>query len=186
MKTREERDHLIRELGARNFRTLEGCAQSTFTTIVDYLRDEEGIEIMPPDVQDQAFKMMVGLSGGVGNCGDGNCGALSGVSFILSYVTGIDHEPPEYLLGNRCDACDKVACGIGKKYLAEYGGLSCRAVTWAKFGVWYDSWNPEAKSDFARDERERGCEGPATCTIPNAAAWGVEMILEAITDAEGR
>lgn len=186
MKTREEREPLIRELAAANFRQLEGCSQSTFCTIVDYLRDEEGIEIMAPAVEQEAFKIFVGLSGGVGNFGFGNCGALSAVSYILSYVSGVEQETPERLKAHKCTACDNVADNIGKKYLSEYEGFSCRHVTWAKFGKWYDSWNPQTKEEFAKDERERGCQGPATCTIANAAAWGVEMILEAITDAKGR
>lgn len=175
--SKEERERKIRDLAAKNVTTLWGCAQSTFCTVVDYLREEEGIELMPPEVEEEMFKALVGLSGGIGNCGIGNCGAVTGASFVISYVSGIGRKTLEKLEGHRWIAFDNVAETIGKKFLEDYHGVRCRDVTWARFGKWYDSWNPAAKAEFSKEEKERGCLHPQKCTIAHAAAFAVEVVL---------
>jgi len=168
------------ELGAKYVLKYWGCSQSTFAAIIDALRSE-GIEIIPKEIEDKIFTGLIGLSGGVGNMGIGNCGALTGASFAISLVVGITRKDQERDIDHRWIAYDAVAETIGKRFLEEYGGLRCRDVTWARFGKQYDSWNPEAKEEFGLDERARGCilnpkEYP--CTIPRTAAWAVEAILE--------
>lgn len=176
--TAEERAKKVRELAAKNVRSLWGCAQSSFCTIVDYLREEEGIELATPEVEEEMFKALVGLSGGTGNSGWGNCGALMGSAFAISLATGIGRKELLRKDGSRWIAYDNVAQTVGQKFMDDFKGLTCRDVTWNRFGKWYDSWDPRAKAEFTKEEEERGCLSPDNCTIAIVAAWAVEIILD--------
>ena len=154
-----------------------GCAQSAFAAIVDALR-EGGIELCTKEDEDEMFEGLIGLSGGYGNMNIGTCGALVGAAFALSLFSGIGREEqlkdPDY----RRIAFDNVADTIGERFLKEFNGVRCRDVTWSRFGKQYDSWDPDAKREFARDEKSRGCIGPEKCTIAKAARWATGYILQ--------
>jgi C_GCAxxG_C_C family probable redox protein len=154
-----------------------GCAQSTFAAIVDTLRDFD-IELTSEEAEEAIFKSLVGLSGGHANMNIGNCGALTGAAMAISLVSGVNRQKQLDDKEHRWIAFDNVAKTIGQKFLEEYGGLTCRDVTWKRFGKWWDSWNPEAKADFSREEKERGCLAEGKCTISRAAGWGVGYILD--------
>ncbi len=154
-----------------------GCAQSTFAAIVDTLR-EYGIELTNKEAEEEIFKGLVGLSGGHANMGTGNCGALTGAAVAISLVSGIDRQKQLEDKDYRWIAFDNVAKTIGKKFLEEYDGLTCRAVTWKRYGKWWDSWNTEAKADFSKEEKERGCLAVGKCTISKTAGLGVGYILD--------
>jgi hypothetical protein len=178
--TREEKDRIIKragELAGQYVPIYWGCGQSTFSAIVDALR-EGGIELCSRGDEDQMFKGLVGLSGGYGNMGIGTCGALVGASFAVSLFSRTGREEQLRDPDHRRISYDNVAGTIGEKFLKEFGGLSCRDVTWKRFGKQYDSWDPEAKKEFNRDEEERGCIGEEKCTQPMAARWTTEYILE--------
>jgi len=167
------------ELGAEYVRTWWGCAQSTFCATMGALRSE-GVELVSPEVEDQIFPGLVGLSGGCGNLNVGSCGAITGASFAVSLAAHVSRADQEKDKDYRWIAFDAVAETIGERFAEEYGGLRCRDVTWARFGKQYDSWNPQAKDQFGQDELARGCvtnpkEYP--CTIPRTAGWAVEAIL---------
>ena len=170
-----------REITAKYVQTYWGCAQSSFMGIVDGLK-AFGIEIMTLEVQESAFKGLVGLSGGTGNMGWGNCGALAGAAFTISYVSGVGREKQLEDKENRRIAFDNAALTIGQKFLDEFGGVTCRDVTWKRWGKWYDSWNPRAKALFAKEERERGCLAVDMCTIALAAGWAVEYIIDILNN----
>lgn len=158
-----------------------GCAQSAFAAIVDTLR-ENGIELTTKEVEEAIFKGLVGLSGGHANMGIGNCGALSGAAAAISLVSGINRAKQLEDKDNRWIAFDNVAKTIGKKFLEEFNGLRCRDVTWKCYGKCWNSWDPAAKADFSKEEKERGCLAAGKCTISKAAGWGTGYIIDILNN----
>jgi hypothetical protein len=167
------------DLGAQYVTTWWGCAQSTFCATIGALRSV-GIELITPELEEEIFPGLVGLSGGCGNMNVGSCGAITGASFAVSLAAGIKRSDQLRDKDHRWIAFDAVAETIGQRFLEAYGGLRCRDVTWSRFGKQYDSWDPAAKEEFGKDELARGCVTNARdypCTIPRTAAWAVEAIL---------
>ena len=158
-----------------------GCAQSSFAAVCDALR-EGGVELCTKEDQDQMFKGLVGLSGGFANLGVGTCGALAGTSFAVSLYSDIDRKKQEADKDYRRISFENVAETIAKKFQDDFNGLRCRDVTWSRWGKQYDSWNPKAKQEFAKDEIARGCIGKDKCTISLAARWAAGYILELMED----
>lgn len=165
-----------------------GCAQTSFLATVHVLR-EVGVEIITKEDEEKIFPAMVGLAGGTGNIGIGSCGAFVGTSFCISIVAnrnqGVDRRVQESNINNRWISFDAVYKYTVKRFLDKYQGLSCRAVTWARFGKHWDSWNPSAKANFGAEERERGCLNDPTgypCTIARAVGWAVEDIINLLVN----
>jgi hypothetical protein len=174
---KQERIDRAVQLGYENTTRYWGCAQSTFMAVVDTLR-EYGIELTDKESEEAIFKCLVGLSGGHGNMGSGNCGALTGAAFAISLASGVDRQKQLEDKDYRWIAFDNVAKTIGQKFLEEYGGVTCRSVTWKRFGKWWNSWIPEAKAEFSKEEKERGCLAPGKCTISKTAGLAVGFILD--------
>lgn len=187
----ERKQKLIKkayEIGGKYVTTYWGCAQTTFLAIPDTLR-AEGIEIFTKDDEEKMFPAMVGLAGGTGNMGTGSCGALVGASFCVSLTAnrsqGVDQKAQEGNINNRWISYDAVYKYSAKKYLKMYSGLSCRSVTWARFGKHYDSWDPVAKAEFGAEEKERGCiydTAGYPCTIARATAHAVSDIIDLLAN----
>ncbi|NLS45429.1 MAG: C_GCAxxG_C_C family protein [Firmicutes bacterium] len=177
MANRERCVERAEQLGFEYTTKYWGCAQSCFAATVDALR-EEGIELTNKDAEEAIFKSLVGLSGGHGNMGVGNCGALTGAAVAISLASGVDREKQLNDKDHRWIAFDNVSKTIGQKFLEDYHGISCRAVTWKRWGKWWDSWNPEAKADFSKEEKERGCLAKGVCTISIAAGLAVGYIID--------
>jgi hypothetical protein len=187
----KKREELIKkgyEIGGAYVTTYWGCAQSTFLATVDTLR-EFGIEILQKEDEEAMFPAFVGLAGGTGNMGIGTCGALVGTGFCLSLSAlrcqGVDQKVQEQNINHRWIAFDAVYDNSASRFLKEYNGLSCRAVTWSRFGKHWDSWDPHAKADFGREEKERGCildTAGYPCTIARAVAWAVEDIVDLLAN----
>jgi len=154
-----------------------GCAQSTFAAIVDTFK-EEGIYLTSEEAEEAIFKGMVGLSGGHANMGRGNCGALTGAATAISLVSNIGRAKQEEDKNYRWIAFDNVAKTIAKDFIENYRGLTCRDVTWTRWGKWWDSWNPEAKADFSQEEKDRGCLKKGVCTISMYAGKGAGYIVD--------
>jgi hypothetical protein len=148
-----------------------------------------GIEILTWEDEKKMFPAFVGLAGGTGNIGVGSCGALVGTGFCVSLAAlrcqGVDQKVQEENINNRWIAYDAVYNYTALRFLKEYNGLSCRDVTWSRFGKHWDSWDPSAKAEFGREEQERGCildTAGYPCTIARAVAWGVEDIVDLLAD----
>ena len=176
------------EIGGEYVTKYWGCAQSTFLATVDTLR-EFGIEILKKKDQEEMFPAFVGLAGGTGNVGVGTCGALAGTGFCVSLSAlrcqGVDQKVQESNINHRWIAFDSVYNYSASRFLKEYNGLSCRDVTWSRFGKHWDSWDPHAKAEFGREEKERGCildTAGYPCTIARAVAWAVEDIVDLLAD----
>jgi hypothetical protein len=188
---KEKRGNLIKkgyEIGGEYVTTYWGCAQSTFLATTDTLR-EFGIEILTWEDEKKMFPAFVGLAGGTGNMGIGSCGALVGTGFCISLVAlrcqEIDQKAQEENINNRWISFDAAYNYTALRFLKEYNGLSCRDVTWSRFGKHWDSWDPCAKAEFGREEQERGCildTAGYPCTIARAVAWGVEDIVDLLAN----
>ena len=188
---KERKEKLINnsyQIGGKYVTTFWGCAQATYLATVDTLRTE-GIEILPKEDEEKIFPALVGLAGGTGNVGVGSCGALVGTSFCVSLAAnrsqGVDQKVQEANINNRWISYDAVYKYPADRFLKAYNGLSCRAVTWARFGKHYDSWDPVAKAEFGKEEKERGCvldTAGYPCTIARAVAWAVEDIIDLLVD----
>ncbi len=160
---------------------LWGCAQTTFWAIYLALK-EQGIEITNEEAAKQIFKGLVGMSGGNGNMGEGNCGALTGAACAISLVSGIDRAKQLEDINYRWIAFDNVAKTVARDFIENYRGLRCRDVTWARWGKWWDSWNPIAKNEFSKEEKERGCIAKGTCTISMYAGKGAGYIVDILNN----
>ncbi|MBN2323503.1 MAG: C_GCAxxG_C_C family protein [Spirochaetes bacterium] len=188
---KQRREEVIKkgyEIGGEYVTKYWGCAQSTFLATVDTLR-EFGIEILSKDDSEEMFPAFVGLAGGTGNIGIGSCGALVGTGFCVSLAAlrcqGVDQKVQEKNINHRWISFDAVYNYTASRFLKEYNGLSCRDVTWSRFGKHWDSWDPHAKAEFGREEKERGCildTAGYPCTIARAVAWAVEDIVDLLSD----
>ncbi len=167
------------QLGFENTGKYWGCAQSTFAAIVDTFR-EEGIPLCSKEAETAIFKGVVGLSGGHANMGKGNCGALTGAAVAISLASNVGRADQLKDRNNRWIAFDNVGKTIAQDFINEFRGLTCRDVTWKRWGKWWDSWNPEAKADFSKEEKERGCLGEGICTISMYAGKGAGYIVDII------
>ena len=158
-----------------------GCAQSTFAGIIDALK-EEGISLCSEEAAEEIFKAAVGLSGGHGNMGIGNCGAMTGASLAISLASNIGRADQLDDRNNRWIAFDNVGKLIAQDFIQEYRGLTCRDVTWKRWGKWWDSWNPESKADFSKEEKERGCLAKGVCTISMFAGKAAGHIVDILNN----
>ncbi|MFW6385121.1 MAG: C-GCAxxG-C-C family (seleno)protein [Halodesulfurarchaeum sp.] len=198
---REALERKTKEMGADYADRYVGCAQSSFSTVVDVLREEVGYELVDRETEDAMFAGHVGLAGGVAACGRGSCGAVEGSGFALSLAAGVGRAEQEAGgAESRMDAYDAVYRYVADRALEEFDGLTCREVQWAKFDR---AWNmsgplpstegidPGAFEDFRAHECEAckdddGHIKPEKCVIPQIAWWAVDGILEMAAESDDR
>ena len=77
LASREEILRKAYELGFKYEQKYGGCTQCAIAAVFEAL----GLE-----VDESVFKAGTGLSGGLGLCGEGTCGALLGASMVISYL----------------------------------------------------------------------------------------------------
>ncbi|NIM45514.1 MAG: hypothetical protein GTN80_07710 [Nitrososphaeria archaeon] len=142
-----------------------GCAQTTLAAAADTLNMEA----------DDVFKALIGISGGVGGMGLGECGGMCGAAAAISFRFG--HNPKEFAQKPETrfkiyDLVEKVC----KKFLEEYGSLICRDIQMKLFGMAFNLRDPKIYEEFTRI---RSKEDPCPKVTGKAAGWAVEAILEA-------
>ncbi|MBC7114187.1 MAG: hypothetical protein PWR13_160 [Archaeoglobi archaeon] len=177
------------ELGRDYEMKYVGCAQSSFSAIIDALR-KAGIELIEEDVEEIFFKALVGVSGGVGATGRGSCGAVTGASLAVSLATGIGRKEQERDPSLRARSYENVRKYVVSRFLERFGGITCREVQLSRFGKAWDMSRPDVIQDFRRNELEN-CRTPdgrtiRDCTIALASAWAVEGILEILKEKDVR
>ena len=177
MTQKESAIQKARELAVEYQATLVGCGHCSFAATIDALRDV-GIELVDERLENEMFKGLMGLTGGIGNLGYGTCGALSGAGFALSLAIGIGREELNEDKRNRWIPYYRLKEAMGEKWLAEYHGLSCRHTQIKNFGRAWNSRIPEMSKELFASAQERGCRVPNACTIANAAAMAVEAIFD--------
>lgn len=139
-----------------------GCAPTSFALIADFT----GID------SSDAFKALVGLSGGIGLVGNSACGALIGAAAAISLAFDLDRE----VLATNHDAEFKVHVAVRSvvdKFVAKYGGVTCNEVQIALHGKAFDLNSEEQREEFNLIEKR--CPE----AIKDAVEWAIDSLLQA-------
>ncbi|NLS45430.1 MAG: C_GCAxxG_C_C family protein [Firmicutes bacterium] len=184
MKDKERCIQRARELACEYQGTLVGCAHCSFSAVMDALR-EEGIELVSPEIQNEMFKSVIGLTGGCGNMHIGTCGAVFGASYAISLATGIGREEQEKDgKWQRWISYYNVKDGIGDKFIDEFNSIICRDILLSRFGMSFDSQYPGRNKELFNLAEKVGCRNPQDCVISKAAAYAVERIWDLVKNPE--
>jgi C_GCAxxG_C_C family probable redox protein len=152
------------DMGSECARKYKGCSQCVVAAVQDLL----GIR------EDAVFKAATALAGGIGLCGIGPCGGISGGVLILSQLIGRERsniEDPENTRSRSYDLAYKLV----EAYLEEFGAISCRDVQIKKFGRPYYLRDPQEKEKF-QDAGGNGDKCPDV--VGKAAQMTVRIILD--------
>ena len=184
MKNKDKCVQRARELGCEYQETLVGCAHSSFSAIIDALR-EEGIELVTPVVQNEIFKSIIGLTGGCGNMHEGTCGAVMGSAFAIGIAMGVGREKQENDRGKHTWLTSYwVKKGVADKFLKIYGSIICREIMLSRWGVAYCSQYLGRSKEFFRHCGKVGCRNPSECVISNGAGFGAEAVWDYLENKE--
>jgi hypothetical protein len=166
-RTKEETIKKAEELGREYASKYKGCGQCTFLAIVDALR-WGGLEIIPEDMEDRLFSGICVMTAGVGETGDGTCGAVTSSVFVMGLALGISREAQD--ISALREGCATIRNTILDKYYKEYRSLLCKDVQRKYFGK---AW------DLTRDDMINEFMGITQgCTISQTAKWTTEIILD--------
>lgn len=178
MKNKERCIQRARELGAEYQLTLVGCGHSTFSAALDALR-EEGIELVTPEVQNELFKSIIGLTGGCGNMHEGTCGAVIGSGFAIGLAVGIERAEQENDGGKQTWMTSyQVKQGVAEKFFEKYGSIICREIMLNRWGLAFCSHYPGRSKEFFALAGKCECRTSQVCVISNGAAFAVETIWD--------
>lgn len=184
MKDKQRCIQRAKELAFQYQGTLVGCAHCSFSAVLDALR-EEGIELVSPEVQDELFKAVIGLTGGCGNMHIGTCGAVFGSSFAVSLAVGIGREEQEKNgKKERWISYYNVKKGVGDKFVSEFGSIICRDLLLKRFGMCFDSQFPGRNKELFNVAEKAGCRNAQSCIIAKGAAYAVETIWDYLENKE--
>ena len=185
-QTREEIVNKVRELGVEYERKYQGCAQCTFSAVVDGLR-WGGLELIPEDMEERLFPGLTVLSGGVAMTGNGSCGAVAGSGLAIGLAMGITREMQLEDRSTRRIGYTALQRGVVDKFNEKYNSILCKDIQRRRFGKAWDMSRPEMSEEFVRtsglfDINERTPEKQVCltldCTIALAAMWATEYILD--------
>lgn len=180
MGKREDCINRAKELAFQYQNSLVGCAHCSLSATLDALR-EYGVELVSPEVQDELFKAVIGLTGGAGNTHIGTCGAVFGSSFALSLATGVGREEQEKNgKQTRWISYYKIKNEIGDKFMEKYGSIICRDILLNKYGMAFDSQYPGRNKELFHMAEKKGCRNPAGCTISLAAGLATGAIWDIV------
>ena len=153
------------EAGHRLEGKYRGCAQCAFAALQELLdlRNEQ---------TDAVFKSATALSGGMGNEGDGSCGAYSGSVMMLGYLIGRERDNFEDPEGIRFETIE-LARQLHDKFIGEYGTVLCHGIHRKIFGRPFYLHDEDEKRKF--DEAGAHTE-KCTDVVGKAAAWTMEIL----------
>ncbi len=187
--TKAARDKLIENADKLAFEAATkylSCAPGTFHGICEAFRNE-GIELMPLEMQKGIFMGMQGLHGGTAMTGVGTCGGASAACFLISYVAGVTEED----LG-RDPSLDVAACMPGAIYVIDrfeeaYGAFDCLRLRYNRVQRAVDFLDPDSRFWellFAVSQKEK-CGAfserdfhEMDHPVIKAAMWGAEGICD--------
>lgn len=150
-----------RELAEKYDEKYGGCAQSTFLAVA---------EVTELDYDEDVFKSLVGLSGGVGDLGTGTCGAVTGAAAAISLSIDSGMEKIEKDGDKRWEIYSEIARFV-EKFREKYGNIPCREVQMELYGMSFDLHDERAQEVFGEVSE---CEE----VVSDAAGWAAEIILE--------
>ncbi len=151
------------ELGFNFEREYGSCSQCVFAAFSEVLgkRNEE------------IFKAIDGLAGGLGRTGNGTCGALSGGVAAISQRYGREEFPN---LGQR-EKCMTLSKKLHDKFIEEYGSILCKDVQTKIMGRSYNLWDPKEREEF---NKAGGHTDKCPDVVGKAAKWTVEILLDVV------
>ena len=145
-------------------KTYMGCSQCILAAIQDLF------EVRNDDV----FRAVSGLAGGIGSCGDGACGAYTGGVIALSQLFGRTRE--NFLDPNRTrKRASDLAKRLHDQFIAEYGTIICRDIQQKIFGRPFYLRDAD---DFKKFEEAGAHEEKCPSVVGNSARWVAEILME--------
>ena len=163
-------------LGAEYEVTYQNDAQATFQAIIDALK-EAGATLTDPTSEEIIFRSLAGLAGGHALTGNGNSGALTGATAVISLLSNVGRADLLTDKNQRWIAYDNAVQSVFQDFVREYRGVTDKHVMWARYGKWWNYWDAEAWQDFLAEREERGYLGDGVSTVSLAAGWGAGYAL---------
>jgi C_GCAxxG_C_C family probable redox protein len=127
------------------------------------------------DFNEAVYKASTALSGGQGNTGDGQCGALSGGSMAISLIHGRDfsgQEDPEAYM-NRQWKSWALARKLHDKFMEDYGTIICKEIQTKLMGRHFNTWDKKEIETLITSGMSKCPE-----VVGKAVKWTVEIILD--------
>ncbi len=192
MSKREQIVKKAKELKVQ-YKNYIGCSAITFSAVADAFR-AEGVELFPPDLQEEIFKGMYALTGGTAGQSIGTCGAVVAGTFLVSYVSGLGtkdltkgigdltEEDKAKVLGPIMNAME----GITNKFMQAYGSIICRDIRFKRTGRVYSFIMPDTFDEIVQYMKTHPKEcGSGDPTSDHPSTMGVGWAVEAICDLKG-
>jgi mannitol-1-phosphate 5-dehydrogenase len=158
------------ELGFEYERTYHGCGQCALAAALDAMdMFDEGV-----------FEAATPIAGGLGQCGDATCGALTGVSLAIGLTFP---RRRDNFGGDRENKYRTFAMveQLVERYKERYGSIRCHDIHRQLFGRAYDL---RSESERVAFDAAGAHEDKCTSVVAQAAKWAVEIIgAERIADA---
>ncbi len=154
------------DLGFKYEKVYRGCSQCVLAAIQDLFGKKN----------DDVFRAASGLTGGVGLCGDGCCGAYTGGVMALSQIYGRTREnfsDPDRTRKKSFDLAKK----LHDRFIAEYGSVICRDIQQKIFGR---PFYIRDEDDFAKFEKAGAHDDKCPSVVGKAAQWVAEIMLEEV------
>jgi hypothetical protein len=149
-------------LGFEYEKTYHGCGQCCLAAILETI-----------DHFDNAvFEAATGLSGGLGQAGDGTCGALMAGALAIGLTYPRRRSFFDGDRANKYRTFDMIQ-RLRQRYLDAYGGLTCHSVHRSIAGRAYDLRDAEEGKAF---EAAGAHDDKCTNVVARAARWTVEII----------
>ncbi len=170
------------EAGRRYF----ACAPGTFEGICRAFR-EEGIELMPVEVEEVIHMGMMGLHGGTAASGIGTCGAVSAACFLIAYVVGLSRKEVAENSAVGAAASLPGIIYVVDRFEEEFGAIDCLRIRYNRTQRAFDFLDPDArfwemmfivaernKCGVLSERDPREIDHPVVL----AAKWGAEAICD--------
>jgi C_GCAxxG_C_C family probable redox protein len=164
MGKREDLIQRAQQLGFEYERTYQGCGQCSIAA----LQDTFGIR------NDDVFKAATAFAAGVGQAGDGCCGAYLGAAMTISSLRGRtrgDFSDPQDV---RKEAYRMVR-QVRQRFIDEYGSVICRDIHTKIFGRPFYLPDPDERAKF---EAAGAHVDKCPSVVGNAAGWAAAIILD--------
>ena len=152
------------DLGFEYEKVYRGCSQCVLAAVQDLFEKKN----------DDVFRAASGLSGGVGLCVDGCCGAYTGGSMALGQLYGRTRE--NFLdPGRTRKKCSDLVKKLHDKFITEYGSVICRDIQQRIFGRPFYIRDAEEYDKF---HKAGAHEVKCPTVVGNGARWVAEILLE--------
>lgn len=179
MKVREKYRGLTREqlldrtyqLGVEYESNSYGCSQCTVAALHEVIGFDDVI-----------VKVATSLCGGTASQAVGTCGALAGGIIVMDYFFGrpVERLSSEKMVEENLAALETAQAApkeLVKRYISEYGTITCAGIMTKKFGRPYYLNDPD---EFKKFEEAGAHTDPQKCVavVGRAARWVTEILLD--------